>query len=791
MTMAAARPAGQYPSRYPRLWLAYLMAGCLAVVAYYLVPEGPGRTAIYQLLGLASATALILGPRLHHPARRLAWYLMGIGMLIWSIADLVGALYSDDFPSPADPIYLIGYPVVAIGIWLLARGRHQGRDAAGALDSAILTTSLAVLSWVLLTKPIIQSYLDSPWAAVVAASYPLADIVLAGLLIRLLTTPGGRARSFRLLLVAMIALIAADTASSALKLLTFDSAGPIDYLWLLSYVAWGAAALDPSMVSLSAPTMATGAGFSHSRLAALTAAVMIAPLILAVQAVLDLPLAIWGVVVGSVLTFLLVVARMNLSLKQVQAANAERIAAQAELIHQAAHDSLTGLANRAQALRLISGALSRAQRSGAVIGLLFIDLDDFKQVNDTLGHSAGDEVLKTVAVRMSQTVRAGDVVARLGGDEFVVLLEPLDEQASGVNVGERVIDAVSQPMHLADGHTARIGASAGLAISQDGGVDADRLLMEADLAVYRAKGMGRGRTEVFDQALQKQIQRRSALEQAIRTAIRDDTVKLTFEPVVELVTGEPSGFVTRTTCLVDGVAFDRQSLVADLGRNPAVVELDTWCLHKATAIMAGLGDQVGPMAIEVPITRQHLVLDRVIADIDQALTVSGLRGDRLVLILSVTGLSDDLRLLSNLTRLHERGVNVSMDGFGAGTGPTNQWLRLPVATVRLDTTLLRDAARPGTARPHPELAGQASKDGNERDETAMSVQLLRLTVQTAHAFGYQVIAQDVDDHALLTAASQAGCDLGQGPVMAELLIDHTIEYGPLMASDVRPAPPCR
>ena len=252
-----------------------------------------------------------------------------------------------------------------------------------------------MLSWVLLARPTIVTYLSSPAAAAVAVSYPIADIVLAGLLIRLITTPGGRTWSFRLLVAALVLLIAADTASSSLRLLTYDSTDPIDIGWLLSYLAWGAAALHPSMVSLSATAPDRPRPPSRRRrLAALTVAVLVAPAVLAVETLLGVEPSVWAVVFGSVAVFALVMARMNLSIVQIQAANAERAAAQAELSHQAAHDSLTGLANRAQAMRLITAALSRAQRSGAVIGLLFIDLDGFKQVNDTLGHRAGDEVLR-------------------------------------------------------------------------------------------------------------------------------------------------------------------------------------------------------------------------------------------------------------------------------------------------------------------------------------------------------------------------------------------------------------
>ena len=242
---------------HAHLWLIYLAAGGVAMIAYAFVPVGLPTAIIYELVGLSSVGAVLLGIHLHQPERRLPWQLMAAGLALWTVADGVGNWLSnvlgiDAFPTVADPIYLLGYAVVAAGIVVLI-GRHHGRDTAGTLDSLILTTSLAVLSWVLLARPTIATYQDSPVAAAVAVSYPIADIVLAGLLIRLVTTAGGRTRSYRLLVLALVLLIAADTASSALQLLTFADSQPLDYLWMASYLVWGAAALDRSMVSLSAP----------------------------------------------------------------------------------------------------------------------------------------------------------------------------------------------------------------------------------------------------------------------------------------------------------------------------------------------------------------------------------------------------------------------------------------------------------------------------------------------------------------------------------------------------------
>ena len=763
--------SGQFPATRPNLWIGYLAIGGGIVAASYLIRDPIVGAVIYQAAGLSAVIALIVGVRLHRPVRRAPWYLMAAGLGLWSIADGIGywwalVLDSERFPTPADPVYLLGYVVVAAGFTSLIRGRQQGRDPGSALDSLILTTSLAALSWVLLARPILQTYADSALAAAVAISYPAADIVLAGLVILLLTTPSGRTRSYRLLVLAMIALIVADTASSALQLLTFEESEPLNFLWVASNLAWGATALEPSMVSLSAPTAATSTRFSRARLTALTIAVLIAPLTLGVQTALGFEPTIWAVVVFSVLAFLLVVARMNLSIVQIQAANAQVAAAQDELSHRAAHDSLTGLPNRAQAMRLVSGALSRAQRTGAVIGMLFVDLDGFKQVNDTLGHQAGDEVLRTVAQRMQDAVRAGDVVARLGGDEFVVLLEPLDEQQSAMAVAERIIGVISEPMLLHSGHQAKIGASVGLAISQDAGTDAERLVQEADLAVYRAKAAGRGRIEVFDRSLRDRLRRRTQVEDSILTALAGDSVELALQPIVELITGELAGLEARGRCRVGEDLLDRAELLADLGRSPALVELDAWTLRWSTRALIGLAEQPATVTMVVPVTIQHLLQDRIRDDVAHALAGSGLTADRLVLVLSANELTDDLRLHANLDILRRQGIRVCLDGFGAGAA-TNQLLQLPVSMVRLDEILLRQINRPAPG-PLPD-AGIGSPPS--------SLQVLRLTVQTARAFGYQVIAPGVDEAAILNAATEVGCDFGQGPAATDLLQDeHAIDF---------------
>ena len=346
----------------------------------------------------------------------------------------------------------------------------------------------------------------------------------------------------RLLLAAVALLIAGDSTSAALSLFTSSSTNAFDVIWLASYIAWGASALHPSMRTLSEPTRSLTVHFSKGRLVALALATLVAPGTLAVQWLTGVRVDVWAIVTGSVVLFLLVVGRMNVAIEQIVAANRDRIRLQEDLAYQAAHDSLTELPNRAQALRLIDGALSRARRSSAIIGLLFVDLDGFKTINDNFGHRAGDDVLRCIAHRLQQNLRGGDTVARLGGDEFVVLLEPLDTQASAVEVAERLVLAASAPITTSAGDRVRVGASVGVAISHDGAHDAEHLLHEADVAVYRAKAAGRGRAEVFDESLRRELAERADLEIALIQAIGHDELVLHYQPIIDIATGRTRSY---------------------------------------------------------------------------------------------------------------------------------------------------------------------------------------------------------------------------------------------------------
>ncbi|GAB2592372.1 putative bifunctional diguanylate cyclase/phosphodiesterase [Microlunatus antarcticus] len=725
-------------------WLWFPIASLLAIAGYHVLPAGLPRDVVYVAVGLAAVVAIEVGLRVNAPARRRPWRLLGLGTLLWVSGDAVGVWHSDiagldTTPPLADPAYLLGYAVVAAGLVLLIRARGPRRDSAAFLDSAIGTIALGLLGWVLLSRPMMDGYRDAPLVASYAAAYPLVDILLVGLLVRLLTTPGGRSRSFRLLVAAMGLMAVADSLQTVLRLQAWGGTNALDVVWLLAYAAIGTAALDPSMVSLTAPARPEPARFTRTRLVALAVAALTPPLVLGAEAAFGLPLDVWAVVVGSVAVFSLVIARMKLSLDLIQTANAEREVARLALAHQAAHDSLTDLPNRAQVMFLMRGALSRAQRSGAVVGLLFVDLDGFKQVNDTLGHAAGDEVLVAASRRMQTCVRDGDVVARFGGDEFVVLLEPVDEESSAVAVAERLVAALAEPVLLRSGREVSIGASVGVAIAQDGSVDPERVLMEADVAVYRAKVGGRGRTEVFDASLREDLDRRHRLQAGLVLAIEAGDLELRHEPVVDLRTRQLAGYEAKVSWPRPGEdELGRAAILPVAERTELVCDLDTWALREAVRQAASIPPASSPALLAVPLSGRHLRRGRVLDDVAGALAASRLKASRLVLVVPAADLADDVAVIDHLTELRASGVRVCVEGFGTHEGPTDRWSRLPVDLVRIDPEALSGGP--------------------------LRTSLLRLTVETAHTFGWEVVATGVVDADQVAALAAAGCEYAQGPM---------------------------
>jgi diguanylate cyclase (GGDEF)-like protein len=728
----------------------YLGLVALLLVAYW-CSSGLDRSLTYGLGGFLAIGALVVGGLRDRP-RRTAWMAFVAGVGLGSAGDSVAAWYvATDrvipYPSLADLGYLLQYAVISVGLALFARKRKP--DLPGLLDAAVLTAGGALVLWVALGG---AGRIGWNQVDLVGLAYPIGNITLLTFAVWLATGPPGlidRA-AMRLLTAGICFGLVGDTLYGlSAGALTPQNRG-FGTLYLLMNLSWGYAALrssaatEPLVVSEHQPEF-----LSRQRLIFTYVSLLVVPgvLILDLERK-DLAVDQRAVIVAAIGLALLVPTRMWHSTRQLESSTEQRDRLRDDLVHQAAHDSLTDLPNRAYLLELLTPLMHRASRAGNEVALLFVDLDFFKRVNDTLGHAAGDEVLRVTAGRMQSVLRAGDVVGRQGGDEFVVLIDPVPSPADLMEIANRLVTAVSQPISTEAG-PAVIGASVGIALARDGETDPEKLLQDADMAAYRAKANGRGRVELYDAALRRELEDRVTLEAEIRIGLAQGEFELHYQPVVDVATRTLHSYEALirwhhpTRGLITPVYFipvaEQSMLIGDVG---------VWVLNTATQQLAAWTRDDpqghGGVTVAVNISARHLASRLLIDEVRQALQTSGLPASRLVLEITETVLLDEPTIDTHLRGLRALGVTISLDDFGTGYTSIGQLQNLPVDTVKIDQSFLRS-----------------------RDPAALS--LVQLMVTAAHAFSLDVVAEGVETQEQLDWLSSIGCEQAQGYLLGRPL----------------------
>ncbi|MDQ3715249.1 MAG: EAL domain-containing protein, partial [Actinomycetota bacterium] len=422
----------------------------------------------------------------------------------------------------------------------------------------------------------------------------------------------------------------------------------------------------------------------------------------------------------------------------------ERHALEEELRKRALHDALTGLPNRALFLDRARQALARGHRKPGPLVVAFMDLDDFKAVNDTLGHRVGDELLCVIAARLAKCLRPGDTIARLGGDEFAILLEDSD-LSTAITIVERMLDVVAVPVLLADTEVV-VRSSIGLAYADDPSSDPDQLLAHADAAMYAAKARGKHCFDVFKPAMQAAAETRSRLRTEIDRALTRHEFRLHYQPILDLRTGETVG----VEALIRWAHPDRgllgpQAFIQYAEDSGQIVEIGAWVLNQACSDAARLAAAI---KMSVNLSGRHLQHPDIVRDITQAVASSGLAEHRLVLEITETATVSDGQAqtypdtqtpLAKLSELKRLGLQVALDDFGTGYSSLSHMRRFPADYVKIDQTFVREI----TNTPEDEA-------------------IVRGVIDLAHALGLQVVAEGVETPAQLAVLISLGCDLGQG-----------------------------
>jgi predicted signal transduction protein with EAL and GGDEF domain len=431
----------------------------------------------------------------------------------------------------------------------------------------------------------------------------------------------------------------------------------------------------------------------------------------------------------------------------------ERILAQEQIAHQATHDALTGLANRLLFRDRLELALARAKRHGSFAALLFLDLDRFKDVNDTLGHSAGDQLLKSVAERLQVALRATDTLARFGdeeftlarfgGDEFVVLCEDLASEDAAVRIAERVQNALSEPF-LLEGNEHPLTASIGIVLSSGADQDAESLLRNADIAMYRAKQRGPGNWEIFDDALRNRALERVATERALRRAITCGDLRLHYQPIVTLA----DGTMRCVEALVRWQHSERGLLspgefIPIAEESALILQIGHWTLteacEQAARWRALLGDQA-PLPISVNVSARQLAQVALPDIVAKVLADTGVHGTDLAIEVTETALIEDSDVAAaSLRELRSLGVTILLDDFGTGYSSLSHLRRFPIDALKIDRSFVMHL-------------------GLEEDDLA----IVRAIAAMADALGLDVVAEGVETAEQAAEAHALGCGFAQG-----------------------------
>jgi diguanylate cyclase (GGDEF)-like protein len=367
-----------------------------------------------------------------------------------------------------------------------------------------------------------------------------------------------------------------------------------------------------------------------------------------------------------------------------------------QIRHNALHDPLTGLANRALILDRLEQMLARNYRAPAPVAVLFVDLDGFKNINDTLGHDAGDDVIRAVAARLCTAVREADTIGRLGGDEFVILLEGSTTGASLTHVAERVLAVLAEPLagERFSGKPLALSASVGIATGVR--TSAGELLRDADVALYNAKAAGKSRYVLFQPQMQTSAQQRLLLETDLRKALPDGQLFLVFQPVYDLASNKVAAVeaLPRWRHPARGV-LEADDFIPVIQETEAIIEVGGWVLDTACAAANRLRQGGRHLVICVAVSIRELESEDFLRRVQHALTSSGLDPALLMLEITETALMRRATdLAPRLQRLRALGVRVAIDHFGVGYSSLACLRQLPVDTIKLDNSLV--SALPGS-----------------------------------------------------------------------------------------------
>ncbi len=679
----------------------FLATGLVVTMCHWAGVLGRFDTSIYSVLVLAGFVATIVGivrnrPRVRWPfiAFAAAVFLFLIGGATREASHTLGDLSSHRTLLP-DVITLPGYVFLALGFFGLGRARRAGtRELDALLDAAMAGLAALAVGWVFLIVPTLADTRASGTVRMTLAAYPPLSVfvLVAGFLI---ISTGGEQRpvAMRLLLGALVFLLVGDFLYMCVD--AHVASLPIsvaDVPYLLANVLFAAMHLHPSSAMLCEPVPRSERPPTRIRLVFVAVA-------LAVPAVIVVARPNLGAVDRSILASM-ILALTTAATWRVFAALRSSARYEAQLSHQATHDELTGLPNRAYVKDRLQRALARRSEAGRGVALLFLDLDRFKTVNDALGHGTGDDLLIAVSRRLRHVVPNGSVVSRIGGDEFVILLERVNEDRA-LRFAREVHAALSLPFDAVAGELSST-VSIGIAFAgPDDDVDGESLLRDADIAMYEAKASGRDAIAVFDVQVHERTARRLILERDIRHALFNKQLSLHYQPIIDMRRRNVVGVEALLRWQHPELGFvSPLDFIPVAEETGAIVDIGRWVLRTACEQLSEWRRSHPAFAdtyVSVNLSPRQLRDSAFVDIVETTLRSASLAPSNLHIELTESLLVEHKSVAhAFLARLRSIGVAIAIDDFGTGYSSLSYLRNFDIDFVKIDKSFVDDLAQPDT-----------------------------------------------------------------------------------------------
>jgi diguanylate cyclase (GGDEF)-like protein len=788
-----------------------LVAAILVIdLGFTLLVPGPGtRSSFADILSpladlLAVAALFLTARKLAQQSRSLAasWGMLCLATLFYALGDLSWAvlelvLNEPPFPSIADLFYLLYYPLLLIGVILLPSEPGSRAERVNTLlDSSIVLIASLLGFYNLLVAPILHSNTGYPAVQqAILVAYPVGDMVLFAALILIINYRSHRLAPLAAILMAasLIFTILTDGIYSYQTVAgTYRTGGLLDMGWVLQSLLMGLAAVAQyTAFGASAGSRSMGDWFGYAdRLRFVRqylpyAWLAGAFLLLIRGAMVPLPMSFPWLASGVGAIIALVLLRQLLTLAendklnkeleksvenfQVQATKLERInqalnseiserkRVEERLSFDSLHDSMTKLANRVLFMDRLGQALEYCKRrSDYSFAVLFVDLDQFKIINDSLGHITGDQLLMAASRRLKGCLRSSDTVARFGGDEFAILVELTGDQHFAATVARKILDLIEQPFNI-NGHVLYISASIGIVASLAGYERPEDVLRDADIAMYQAKSAGKARYEIFDVKMRSQAFSRLEVERELRMALEHGEFRLHFQPIISLENGRVASFEALLRWLhpARGLLLPVQFLsIAE--ESSLILPIGNWVMYEACSQLSRWHrefPQMQGMSMNVNISNKQFLQPGFVNDVIETLHQTELRPEFLKLEITENVLISNYSEATQVfNELQSMGVQLEIDDFGNGYSALGYLQHLPINTIKIDKSFIDEIGKEGRG-----------------------TELIRAIVSMARELNMDTIAEGIETRDQLNALKGLLCGFGQGYYLSRPMDEKAVQ----------------